>query len=64
MDKMSGEPTWSNEEAKALIEIWSDEHLSQLFFTHNNTKVFKLGELNFSVQTAALGLRRSYVKMS
>ncbi|KAK7898742.1 hypothetical protein WMY93_019595 [Mugilogobius chulae] len=51
--------TWSEEEVKALIDIWSDENISQLLVTtHKNNEVFKL----ISEKMEALGFIRTVVQ--
>ncbi|XP_032431553.1 trihelix transcription factor GT-3a-like isoform X2 [Xiphophorus hellerii] len=48
--------TWSEEEVKALIKIWSDENVLQLLLTtHKNKQVFKL----ISGDMEALGFPRT-----
>ncbi|CAM4735686.1 unnamed protein product [Leuciscus chuanchicus] len=48
--------TWSSEEVRSLIEIWSDDHIrSQLSKTHKNSEIFGL----FSKQLRERGFQRS-----
>uniref|UniRef100_A0A3B4BAC8 Myb/SANT-like DNA-binding domain-containing protein n=1 Tax=Periophthalmus magnuspinnatus TaxID=409849 RepID=A0A3B4BAC8_9GOBI len=48
--------TWSEEEVKALIEIWSDENICQLLVTtHKNNEVYKL----ISEKMKAVGFPRT-----
>ncbi|XP_049917254.1 interferon-induced protein 44-like isoform X2 [Epinephelus moara] len=56
---MSRGQTWSFEEVQALIDIWSEDYMSQLLVaTHKNYEVFKL----FSERMAARGFNRSAVQ--
>uniref|UniRef100_A0A3B4AEE9 Myb/SANT-like DNA-binding domain-containing protein n=1 Tax=Periophthalmus magnuspinnatus TaxID=409849 RepID=A0A3B4AEE9_9GOBI len=48
--------TWSEEEVKALIEIWSDQNICQLLVTtHKNNEVYKL----ISEKMKAVGFPRT-----
>lgn len=48
--------TWSRDEIKCLIEIWSDEHIAQqLSRTHKNTEIYLL----FSERLKQKGFNRS-----
>lgn len=56
VSKMSRGRTWSNEEVKCLINIWSDEQVSKILEkTHKNAEVFKM----FSDQLTECGFNRS-----
>lgn len=47
--------TWTKDEVKCLIDIWSDEHISeQLSKTHINTEVYKV----FSKHVNEMGFNR------
>ncbi|KAM4537984.1 uncharacterized protein V3H82_023750 [Fundulus diaphanus] len=53
---MSRGQTWSHEEIKALIDVWSDENISELLVTtHKNSEIFKL----ISKEMGALGFTRT-----
>ena len=35
--------TWGNDEIKALLQIWADDHIAEILVeTHKNSEVFKL----------------------